>query len=453
MNSRSHGFVFEEREDKVACMCADVWGRSRLWRVRWLPGLALGVLVAALCGPIAAPGAPVARAADPTIVIASPASVSGPVETQLLVAGSGWNPGGNVRLFYNAPANNQPCGDPNDAQNLAQQHPLSNGTITAQQPDGSWTLPVQWPSTGTGQFYICGFDIADPTLVVASPQPFQVLSPNPPSLDPLQPAFPNVGDQVKISGHGFLPGNQAIDLWLTTNPSQPSQGASLGTVTADGAGNFAQTVTLPTSQSGNLTIVAQSRPSTQGAPPPLVATMDVTIGATPSTATPGPTGTATSVPTATPVVATPGTGEGASSGSSAARVILVVLLVLLGLVIAAILGVLVWYFLGIRPPAGAGVSAGPGRPRAPVTPRPSQPGWHSRANWEGEDEWEEQQGPWEEDAQGAWGDAPTQWGGGPPGRSAPASGPQYEGVPRPPRPRPPSRDDWQGRAGPGQDGW
>ncbi len=435
-------------------MRADAWSRGRFWSLRLLVGAVLGLMAVAWGGPAFSPVGRVARAAGtPSITVASPSSAQGPIETRLQINGAGWNPGANVQLFYNAPSNNQPCGDPNASQTLAAKQSLSS-TVIAVQGDGTWVLKTQWPSTNTGQFSICGFDTTTPTTVIQSNQSFNVLSTSLPALDPPQPAFPNVGDQITLTGHGFLPGNQAVDLWLTSSPNNPTQGTSLGTVTPDGTGQFTQKITLPMTQSGNLTIVAQSRPSVSGAPAPLVGTVDLTIGATASTATASPTGTATPDPTATvPAATTPtGTGTGGSSGSSASKTILAVLLALLVLVVVAIFGVLIWYFAGIRPPAGgAPPPSSSGRTRAPVAPARGQAGRRSQPNWQQEDDWEEQQGPWEEDAQGTWGGGAGQWGqgsgpnqggSGPPGRSRSSSSSWADDAPRPPRPRPSSRDEW-----------
>ena len=414
-------------------MPVDAWDIQRRGVFRLLAGVLLACVLA-LSGSLAVSLQPnIARAASPSISIVSPTSASGPAETHMQVSGAGWNPGANVQLYYSQPANpQQPCGDPNTSQSQASAHPFGNNTVQAQ--NGSWLIQaIQWPdNTGTGQFYICGFDVTTPTQVVASSKQFNVLSTTPPALDAPQPAFPNVGDQVQISGHGFLPGNQAVDLWLTQTPNNPTQGVSLGTATPDGTGSFTQKVTLPTNLSGNLTIVAQSHPSTNGAPAPLVASVDVTIGATASTPTATPTGSATPDPTAAvPATATAvSTGTGGSSGSSAGKTILAFLLVLLTLVILAIFGVLIWYFAGIRPPPG-GVPAGPspaGRTRptgAPPQREParqqSQPGWQ-------DDDWEEQQGPWEEDDQGGWQDEA-------------------------PHPGVSSREDWRNRSRQGPGGW
>lgn len=426
-------------------MPADAWDTQRRGVFRLLAGVLLACVLA-LSGSLAVSVQPnIARAASPSISIVSPTSASGPAETHMQVSGAGWNPGANVQLYYSQPANGQPCGDPNTSQNQAQAHPFGNGLINVQS-NGSWALQAtQWPdNTGTGQFYICGFDVTNTTQVVASNKTFNVLSTTPPSLDAPQPAFPNVGDQVKISGHGFLPGNQPVDLWLTQTPSNPTQGASLGTATPDGTGSFTQQVTFPTTLSGNLTIVAQSRTSVSGAPAPLVASVDVTVGATASTPTATPTGSATPDPTATVrATTTPAsTGTGGSSGSSTGKTILAFLLVLLTLVILAIFGVLIWYFVGIRPPPGVAPAVAPaaGRTRAPAAvPQRGPARRQSQAGWQGDDDWEEQQGPWEEDDQGGWGDV---------GFSSGQSGPT-SGVPRPGG----SREDWRNRSRQEPDSW
>ena len=426
---------------------ASLIDRSRL---RLVPlGLALGVLLAVFSGLAASPLA-LARPNDtPGVAIVSPASASGPVQTSVRVTGAGWNAGASVQLYYySSSAATPPCGDPATSQTLASQNPIVGSTVTVKS-DGTWFLDFQWPSTsGMGQFSICAFDTTMPMLVTPSTQLFSVLSTTLPSIDMVMPSTPNVGDQITVHGTGFLPANQTIDLKLAM-PGNESQAVALGTTTSDGSGNFSQMVTLPTTLSGNLELIASTRPAVSGALPPEVAIFqNLIVGTTASTATPGPTSTATATPIATATTpATATTGSGGGSGSSGT--ILDVLIFLLALVILAIFGVLIWYFAGIRPPAGAAaagmapVAASPrvtGAPRRGQVGRPSQPEWPS-------DEWEDQQAPWEEDEQGGWGGPATQWDDGagrrPPGPAAP---------PRPPSSRPPNRDGWQGRSRPGEDG-
>lgn len=439
---------------------------DRCW-LRLVPlGLIFGVLLAVLSGLAAPPSARAARAdAAPGVTIVSPASASGPVQTGVRVTGAGWNAGSSVQLYwYSASANNAPC-DPADAQTLAQSQPITGGSVSIKQ-DGTWIVDFQWPSTsGTGMFFICAFDIASPAQVTASTQPFNVLSAALPAISSVMPSAPNIGDQITVQGTGFLPANQTIDLKLAT-PGAENQAVTLGTTTSDGGGNFTQMVTLPTTLSGNLELIASTRPAVSGALPPEIAVyQNLVVGGMASTATPGPTNTPTNTPIPTAPPQTTGTtGSGGGSGSSGA--ILDVLIVLLVLVILAIFGVLIWYFAGIRPPAGAAavgmapVAASPrvsGAPRRGPVGRQSQPEWPS-------DEWEDQQAPWEEDEQGGWGSSSTEWGDGR-GRqsSGPAAPPDWSGPagrdrgrldesPRPPSPRPPNRDGWQGRSRPGEDG-
>lgn len=455
------------QEKKVLFMRFHALGIDRLL-ARSLPlALVLGLLGAALCGLVGLPGQ-VAHADNPMVTIASPTSFSGPVQTGIRVVGSGWIQGDMVQVFYNKSANNQPCGDPANSQTLAQTNQLPGVSAQTVSAAGAWAANFQWPSnTGIGQFYICAFDTITPMQVTPSNQPFNVLSTALPSIT-VDKQFPNVGDQITVSGQGFLPGNQPVDLLL----AQPDQqtGTKLGTATVGNDGSFTQQVTLPTSPSGQLTIVAVSRTPNSSAPPPLIASAPVTIGATPSTPTPTPTSTPTPDPTAT---ATPtiSTTVGSAPPSSKSGLILTALIALLVLVILAIFGVMIWYVAGTRPPAGVapGGPPPPARARTPATPRRTQENWQSLPDWRAEDdEWEEQQGPWEEDSQGGWNDLPTQWSnevnpwpqgqggpagpGAPPSRSGPASR-GNAGAPRSAPPRGPDRDDWQGRARPGQDDW
>jgi hypothetical protein len=414
--------------------------------------LVLGLLGAALSGLIDARGQ-VAHADNASITIVSPTTANGPVQTNVQIDGAGWKPGASIQVFYSAPANNQPCGDPNNAQTLAQTNAIPGvGTQTAG-GDGSWKVGFQWPSnTGMGSFYVCAFDTTAPTQVTPSAQPFQVLSTTLPAIT-LSKSFPNAGDQIMVSGSGFLPGGQPIDLVL----AQPNQqtGANLGTATADGNGNFTQTVTLPLSPSGQLSVVALSRTPVSGALPPLIASQPITVGAAPATPTPTTVPSVTPSPTATTTAVSTSTTPTSSSKSS---VVLVLLVVALVLVILAIFGVLIWYVAGTRPPANVGApqaSPPPGRARAPVAPRRAQgENWQSLPDWQQDDEWEGGQGPWEEDDQGGWNDLPTQWNDG--GSAWPQSGPAGpggRGGAQRQAPRGPNRDDWQGRGRPGQDGW
>ncbi len=450
-------------------MRAQASGIERLL-ARSLPlALMLGMLSAAL-GSLVAPRGQVAHADNPSVNIVSPTSAQGPVQTGIRVVGTGWNPGDTVQIYYNPPANNQPCGDPNNSQALAQANPVSSPSTKVVGQEGgapdSWTIDFQWPNTPTGPFYICAFDVNTPTQVTPSNQPFNVLSTTLPSIS-INKQFPNIGDQITVSGQGFLPGNQPIDLFIAAPGQTP--GTQLGTATAGTDGSFSKKVTLPASPSGQVTISAFSRTPVSGALPPLSAAQQITVGATPSTPTPTPTSPPTPVPSATaPATASAGASPKASSTSG---LILTLLVVLLALTLLAIIGVLIWYVTGTRPPAGfaaPGMPPAPARARAPAAPRGMQDSWQSLPDWQADDEWEGQQGPWEEDSQGGWNDLPTQWGtqaspwppnqGGPSGPLAPPTwsgpaGPGPAGAPRPAPPRMPDRDDWPGRARPGQDDW
>lgn|GEM_PF-1770346 len=457
------------QEGKIVCKLPRVSRRDRVFFHRRLLAVLLALVLAVPSLLAGFPGGQAARADNtPSITIASPANPSGPVQTGIRLTGANWTANDTVQVFYNAPGNttNLPCGDPNNPQALAQSQSIPGGTKTVQ-GDGTWTLDFQWPSTsGVGSFYLCAFDTTMTTGVAISGQPFKVLSTALPAIN-LDNTSPNVGDKITVSGAGFLPGNFPVDLTLAPQGSQ-TQGVLLGTATADGNGNFTQPVTLPLTPSGNLSVVASTRAAVKGAPAPLVASQDVTVGATASTPTPGPTPTPTPDPTAT-TAPTTATGAGGASSSSGSGLILGLLVALLALVLVAIAGVLIWYFSGTRPPAGAGAPGTPpvpARARAPVAPRRAQSGRPPPAQWS-DDEWEAQQAPWEEDEQGGWGSGTSEWDQGvnpwptPDGQNQPdpgfpprgPTGRRNTGSQRPSPPRAPNRDDWAGRSRPGQDDW
>ncbi len=445
--------------------------RSALWR--WLFSL---VLVALAIGPaLALPGASAqARgsaaqipAAPQPSVITSPSSASGPIQTGVQVKGQGWTPNDPIKLFYNSPD----CGDPNNASTLSQNQALPANSLKADQ-NGNWVANFQWPGTNTGSFAVCAFDPNDqavPPQVVPATSTFQVLSSATPTISTPTPAFFNGGDMINVNLNNFLPGNQPVDIKLTNSLANQNQATLLATVTVDNNGNASQQVTLPTTLSGNLQIFAASHPAQGAAPgvlPPLFASQALTVGAV--TATPGPTDTPSPSPTAPPAATSVpvNTGTGGTPKSSTSSTILTLLVALLGLVILAIFGVLIWYFVGIRPPPGmeAAPAQGPppSRTRAQVAPRGGTRGRYTQQDDEA-DEWENQQGPWEEDTQGGWsgddwGQGGNQWdqqgGYGPPRRGGSSGG----GRTPPPRggsggrSRPGTRDEWQNFP-PDQDGW
>ncbi len=455
------------QEGKIVCKRPRVSYRDGVLFHRRLLAVVLAVLLAVPSLLAVSPQGQVARADAPSITIASPANPSGPIQTGIRLTGANWTANDTVQVYYNAQTNNMPCGDPNNVQALYQAHPIGGSGISIHS-DGTWTLDFQWPATsGVGTFYLCAFDVATPTQVAISGQPFQVLSTTLPGIS-VDNTFPNAGDKITVNGTGFLPGNFPVDLTLAPQGSQ-TQGVLLGTVTVGGNGNFTQPVTLPLTPSGNLSVVASSRPAVKGAPAPLVASQDVTVGATPSTPTPGPTATPTPDPTATATPATT-TGTGGNGSSSGSGSILGLLVVLLALVLVAIAGVLIWYYSGTRPPGGArspGAPPAPAPARAPAAPRREQSARPPPAQWS-DDDWEAQQAPWEEDEQGAWGSGPSEWDQGVnpwpvqedweqsnPGYPPPKgpTGRRNTGSQRPTPPRAPNRDDRPGHSRPGQDDW
>jgi hypothetical protein len=445
--------------------------RSALWR--WplaavLVALLLGLALALPGAPVLAQGTSARIPATPTSDVTSPSSASGPIQTGVQVRGQGWNAGETIKLFYN-PSTSQPpnppdCGDPNNAQALSQSQGLPTGNLTADQ-NGNWVANFQWPGTSTGAFAICAFDPTAPAPppVIAASRAFKVLSSAVPTIATPQPAFFTAGDQVNVNVNNFLPGNQPVDIKITDSLANQAQATLLAMVTVDNNGNASQQVTLPTTLSGNLQIFAASHPA-QGAAagvlPPLFASQALVVGA--ASPTPGPTATPTPSPTVPPTataVPVSTTGTGSTPKPSSASTILTLLVALLGLVILAIFGVLIWYLVGIRTPTGRTVPPAappPSRPRAPAAPRGGTRGRYAPQE---EDEWEDQQGPWEEDTQGgwsgsSWGENSTQRdqrGGSPPPRRGGASGGNRMPPQRGTRSGPP--DGRQRRPAPDQDDW
>jgi hypothetical protein len=404
--------------------------------------------------------------AAPASNITSPSSASGPIQTGVQVKGQGWNPNETIKLFYNTPD----CGDPNNAPTLSQSQSLA-GPLTADQ-NGTWVANFQWPGTDTGSFAVCAYDPNDtnvPPQVVPANRVFKVLSSAVPTIGTPQPAFFNGGDSILVNLNNFLPGNQPVDVKLTNSLANQAQATLLATMTVDNNGNASQQVTLPTTLSGNLQIFAASHPANGAAPgalPPLFASQALTVGAV--TATPGPTETPSPSPTAPPAATSVpvSTGTGGTPKSATSSTVLTLLVALLGLVILAIFGVLIWYFVGIRPPADMAAAPAPGPPpsrsRAQVAPRGGTRGRYSPQDGE-VDEWENQQGPWEEDTQGGWsgddweqgGSQRDQRGGYEPPRRGGSSGGGRTPPPRGSsggRSRPGTRDEWQNFP-PDENGW
>jgi hypothetical protein len=407
--------------------------------------------------------------AAPTTDVTSPGTASGPIQAGVQVRGQGWNPNETVKLYYNLstaqPPNPPDCGNPANAAALSQSQGLLNTSLTADS-GGTWVANFQWPGTNTGQYAICAFDpsLPSPPPVTPASRSFTVLSNQAPTLATPPPAFYNAGDMVNVVLNNFLPGNQPVDVKITNSLANQAQAMTLTTLTVDNNGSATQQVTLPLTLSGNLQIFAASHAApgaATGALPPLFASQGVTITA--ATPTPVPTSTVLPSPTAAPPTATAvptSTGTGTTPKTSTGSAVLTVLVVLLGLVILAIFGVLIWYFVGIRPPPEGGAFAPPAPPppartRAPVLPQGGTRGRYAQPPEE--DEWEDQQGPWEEDAQGGWSgndwqqseQGPPRRGGG--GRSMPPARSGSGGPPSAPRPGP--RDEWQRRPPSNQEEW
>lgn len=312
-------------------------------------GLVLGVALVALAlaavGGTRTPPRAAAHPQDtPTINIQIPVPdnngvAQGPVGTNLTLNGSGLTAGHTYQLGY----------APQSAQCTSGGPTFPNATVTP--TDGTFTTTVKWPATTAnvgGQYYICALDKTDTTQPpVQSTDLFRVVAANAPTITLQDPATSaplagppfalNLGAQVIIAGHNFLPGNLTLVAYLSQH--QIKSGGDLDNATAlstanstaitpNGSGDVTATIQLPAAGAltpGNyyLYLVSSDR---QGASlPSLMASTRVQMSV-------APTATATPKPTATPkVTATPGTTSG--GGPSPARMLGVIGLSLLSLIL------------------------------------------------------------------------------------------------------------------------
>jgi hypothetical protein len=173
--------------------------------------------------------------------------------SQLAITGSGFGPGETITLILTT--------------NSLQIGGVQLGSATADS-SGDFSFPTATIPAGT---------LANTYLVVArgthtgasASQPVQVTGPLTAAGVSVSPSTVAAGGQVTISGTGFAPG-ETIDLQLTATPQQTG-GLVLGTITADGSGNFTvANVTIPTSQpTGSDLIVALGLFSNHTATAPL----------------------------------------------------------------------------------------------------------------------------------------------------------------------------------------
>lgn len=154
----------------------------------------------------------------------------------------------------------------------------------------------RWPATGTGNFGVCLSTSGSFSIQVGS---YRVLSSSAPSVT-VTPGTLDAGKQATVVGANFLPGRTSVN--LVWSAAQGGQSISLGQVTANSAGTFSTTFTVPSHAStGTYTLTGTAG---SGSPPTLsaVATFPVngiTIAAVPTpTVQPGPTTTV--APAATP---------------------------------------------------------------------------------------------------------------------------------------------------------
>jgi hypothetical protein len=206
--------------------------------------------------------------------------------------------------------------------------------------NGNAVITIPWPqNSGIGTFYVCAQDLSDPTTMIQSSNQYTVLSDAVPSISivPAPTPTPTPGDttgtppptasgpdgiyttgqQVVVTGSGFLPGGSTVAVYISGDTTKLGMRISDDPVNADTNGNFSTTVTLPGSRAGNLFLQAATLDGHDGMPPSLMAAAPITVRLAP---TPTPTVSPSPVPSPTvPIRPTPGNGAG--GGGDVARTI------------------------------------------------------------------------------------------------------------------------------------
>jgi hypothetical protein len=290
----------------------------------------LGAVALMTAADTAAARANVADAA-PSLTIVSPQGLQGPATTNITAKVTGAQKGHTFDVGY-APQSGG-C----TAATFVQ---ISGAPTVSAQSDGSATFTFAWPtSADMGNYYVCLRDQASPLVPVQSTNLFDDLSSTPPSVE-IAPAATNTngnnggasstpspgatgpggtyttGEQVQVSGFGFLPGGTSVAVFLSGSPTELGTQLSQQQINVDTQGNFVAVVSLPTTRAGPLNIQVATLDAANGRPPSLLAYTPISIGLTP-TATPSPSPTPTVAPTASATPkGTPNTGGG---GGDSAR--------------------------------------------------------------------------------------------------------------------------------------
>lgn len=322
-------------------------------RLRYASGLMLAGMVALLiCLMAAARFVPQAYAASsqaqtagapppasmPSLQLVSPSSGQGPVGAHVTVSGSGWT------------SSSVSVGAAQSASSCASSSTWQTTFTTQQVSGGDFTATFIWPSSlSSGQYALCAISAdtstsSTPTATpgVSASQTFTVRSGSPPALS-LSQAYVQAGQPVTITGTNFFgaPSGASVSVMLLAN----GNATSIGQADPGSDGSFTLQYTTNTATIGNVTIQAQSA-SEGGAPAALQATVQLNIvaAATP-TATVAPTATATTSPTAQ-VVPTPKANDTGAGGNNTGLIVLLV--VAIGLVLLALLGLIAFFLLRKR---------------------------------------------------------------------------------------------------------
>lgn len=304
---------------------------------------------------------------NPTLSLIQPANqqggAQGPAGANIVARIQSAGSGVGFQIFYSA------AGAQCDVATMTQ----INGASYTTNNNGSLTFTLVWPaSSGTGTFYVCAVLGGDGTNIVQSNQPYQVSATAAPSIaiapavvatatpgsggttqvtPGTGPTF-TVGDQITISGTGFLPGGTQVGVYISGVQSVGNDndlGDSLGSPQNTGTdGSFSTTVTLPSGRIGQEYIhVATTATGSSGSksyPPLLVASQFIEV----NPATPTPTATATATNTPQPHI-TPTTSPNNGGGSDGtARVLEVGGLGALS-VLLLVIGVMLLIAAGRRP--------------------------------------------------------------------------------------------------------